>query len=94
MEGLAKLKPAFKSDGTVTAGMIELMAGNVATMAASLKDIRTKDPSKSQADIIVAGGGTLDRLHVWATDEDQESQKAAIQKLAKELDFASSPTIW
>lgn len=63
-------------------------------LVSKLKDIRTKDPSKSQADIIVAGGGTLDRLHVWATDEDQESQKAAIQKLAKELDFASSPTIW
>lgn len=59
-----------------------------------LKDVRSKAASKDQADLIIAGGGTLDRLHVWATDEDQESQKVTVQKLAKELDFASSPTIW
>ena len=59
-----------------------------------LKDARTKGASKGQVDLLIAGGGTLDRLHVWATDEDQESQKVAVQKLTKELEFATSPTIW
>ena len=60
-----------------------------------LKDIRTKgNAGQKQADLLVVGGGALDRLHVWATDEDQESHKVAVQKLSKELEFASAPTIW
>jgi 10 TM Acyl Transferase domain found in Cas1p len=60
-----------------------------------LRDMRTKGNAGIKvADLIVAGGGTLDRLHIWATDEDQESHKAAVQKLSKELEFAPAPTIW
>lgn len=60
-----------------------------------LKDIRTKgNAGQKQPDLVVMGGGALDRLHVWATDEDQESHKVAVQKLAKELEFATAPTVW
>lgn len=60
-----------------------------------LRDVRTKESAgQKQADLIVVGGGTLDRLHVWATDEDQASHKVSVQKLSKELEFATAPTIW
>jgi hypothetical protein len=60
-----------------------------------LKDIRTKgNAGQKQPDVVFVGGGAMDRLHVWATDEDQDSQRVAVQKLAKELEFASAPTIW
>eukprot|EP00543_Licmophora_paradoxa_P007785 CAMPEP_0202442392 /NCGR_PEP_ID=MMETSP1360-20130828/1840_1 /ASSEMBLY_ACC=CAM_ASM_000848 /TAXON_ID=515479 /ORGANISM="Licmophora paradoxa, Strain CCMP2313" /LENGTH=788 /DNA_ID=CAMNT_0049057745 /DNA_START=274 /DNA_END=2640 /DNA_ORIENTATION=- len=58
-----------------------------------LKNLRSKG-QKGGADLLIVGGGTLDRLHVWATDEDQESHKAAVQKLVKELDYATAPTVW
>lgn len=49
-------------------------------------------------DLIIMGGGVWDRLHVWATDEDQESHKAAVRKLANELQFlrekAGVATVW
>lgn len=60
-----------------------------------MKEIRTKGNTGMKGpDLIVIGGGTLDRLHVWATDEDQASHNVAVQKLSKELDFASAPTMW
>jgi hypothetical protein len=60
-----------------------------------MKDMRTKgNNGQKQPDLVVIGGGALDRLHVWATDEDQESHKVAVQKLSKELEFASAPTVW
>lgn len=60
-----------------------------------LRDIRTKGNSgQKQADLLIVGGGALDRLHVWATDEDQDSHKVAVQKLSKELEFTSAPSIW
>lgn len=60
-----------------------------------LRELRTKENAGQRSpDLIVVGGGTLDRLHVWATDEDQGSHRVAVQKLAKELHFTSAPTIW
>mmetsp|Transcript_13749 Transcript_13749/g.20953 ORF Transcript_13749/g.20953 Transcript_13749/m.20953 type:complete len:1164 (+) Transcript_13749:138-3629(+) len=60
-----------------------------------MKEIRTKGNAGIKSpDLLIVGGGTLDRLHVWATDEDQASHNVAVQKLAKELEFASAPAIW
>jgi len=63
---------------------------------AKMKDIRMKGNAGLKGpDLIVVGGGALDRLHVWATDEDQESLNVAVQNLAKELDFSSATaTVW
>ena len=53
--------------------------------------------SRRVPDLIVVGGGAWDRLHVWATDEDQESHKEAVTKLAAELAKLGErgvPTVW
>jgi len=49
-------------------------------------------------DLLVMGGGVMDALHVYATDEDQESHKKAIRSLAMELRNLGTkkdlPTVW
>ena len=48
-------------------------------------------------DLLVLGGGAWDRLHVWATDEDQDSLKVAVSKLAQELERMKKkgiPAVW
>jgi len=48
-------------------------------------------------DLIVLGGGTWDRLHVFATDEDKQSLAASIKDLAKEMRTArnsGTPVAW
>lgn len=63
-----------------------------------LKDLRSRSGSiKRRPDLVVVGGGAWDRLHVWATDEDQGSHKIAVKKLASELRALGSrgtPTVW
>jgi hypothetical protein len=49
--------------------------------------INKKKKVDRHIDLIVMGGGVWDRLHVWATDEDQESHKAVVRKLASELQY-------
>eukprot|EP00559_Dactyliosolen_fragilissimus_P006169 CAMPEP_0184870608 /NCGR_PEP_ID=MMETSP0580-20130426/38092_1 /TAXON_ID=1118495 /ORGANISM="Dactyliosolen fragilissimus" /LENGTH=814 /DNA_ID=CAMNT_0027372773 /DNA_START=141 /DNA_END=2585 /DNA_ORIENTATION=+ len=39
----------------------------------------------SKYDLIVMGGGAWDQLHVFATDEDQESLRATLRLLSKEI---------
>lgn len=61
-----------------------------------LKDYRDV-VEENAPDLVVVGGGAWDRLHVWATDEDQESLKIAVQKLAQEITNMKSrgiPVIW
>lgn len=61
-----------------------------------LRDYK-KVPEASAPDLIFLGGGAWDRLHVWATDEDQESLKVAVRKLAQELDSMKTrgiPSVW
>jgi len=60
-----------------------------------LKEYRYTDASKP--DMIIIGGGAWDRLHVWATDEDQGSLKATVAKLMQELEKLKQsgvPIIW
>lgn len=63
-----------------------------------LRDIRSKGMSTENRPTLVAiGGGPLDCLHVSATGEDQQSHRAEVQKMAKELaalDSLQIPTIW
>ena len=51
----------------------------------------------NQFDLIVMGGGAWDRLHVYATDEDQESHKSTVKLLTKEITASNalgSPVAW
>jgi len=66
-----------------------------------VKEIRTKTSSGTTAnpvDLLVLGGGTLDRLHIWATDENPETNKEEISKLANELqslnEKSNVSTVW
>jgi hypothetical protein len=49
-------------------------------------------------DVIIAGGGAWDRLHVYATDEDQNSLKTTVKELVKEIrqavDNKNIPVVW
>jgi hypothetical protein len=96
--GAFNVANADHSDSSIVLGNTRLeykWAPLAFDQVSKLRDMRTKGNAGIKvADLIIAGGGTLDRLHVWATDEDQESHKAAVQKLSKELEFASAPTIW
>jgi hypothetical protein len=52
---------------------------------------------KTSAHLIVAGSGAWDKLHLWATDEDQKSHIISLKRLARELQSLkenSIPTIW
>jgi len=54
-------------------------------------------PEADAPDLIFVGGGAWDRLHVWATDEDQESLKVAVRKLSHELEnmkLRGIPSTW
>jgi len=63
-----------------------------------LRDLRYGEGgSSAPPDLVVVGGGVWDRLHVWATDEDHESHKSNIKKLASELvelRSRSVSTVW
>lgn len=49
-----------------------------------------------RVDLLVLGGGAWDRLHVWATDEDQESLKHTVERLAKAMNDlrTKTPVVW
>lgn len=56
-----------------------------------------KVPEADAPDLVYVGGGAWDRLHVWATDEDQESLKSTVRKLAHEMEnmkLRGIPSIW
>jgi len=56
-----------------------------------LKDI------KPESDLVVAGSGVLDKLHVWATDADKKSYELTLKQLAKDLKYLkenSVPVVW
>ena len=88
------------ADSKITVGETELeyrWAPLAVDEEKKLKEYRTDSEVKGKPDLIVVGGGAWDRLHVYATDEDQESHKQAVKKLANELDETrteSIPTIW
>jgi len=48
-------------------------------------------------DLVIAGSGALDKLHLWATDEDRNSYELTIKQLAKDLKLLkenSAPVVW
>lgn len=48
-------------------------------------------------DLLVVGGGAWDRLHVFATDEDQKSHRQTVRELAQEMRkarVAGAPVAW
>lgn len=53
--------------------------------ADKLKQYHLESKSGVRPDLVVVGGGAWDRLHVYATDEDQESHKMTVKKLTSEL---------
>jgi len=58
-----------------------------------IKDYNIQKP----VDIIITGGGAWDRLHVWATDEDQASHKNTVKDLAAEIAGSVKkgvPVVW
>lgn len=93
------LAPAH-ADTKITVGETELeyrWAPLAVDEEKKLKEYRTDSEVKGKPDIILVGGGAWDRLHVYATDEDQESHKQAVKKLASEINemrTESIPTIW
>merc|ERR1740139_2005915 len=44
----------------------------------------------SKYDIVILGGGAWDRLHMFATDEDQESHRVTLTNLRKQMDSLRS----
>ena len=64
----------------------------------ALRDINGKVSRGTGPDLIVMGGGTWDRLHVYATDEDQKSHRATVSDLAEEMrtsvTIGGSPVAW
>ena len=93
------LAPAH-ADAKITVGETELeyrWAPLAVDEEKKLKECRTDAEVKGKPDLVLVGGGAWDRLHVYATDEDQESHKQAVKKLASELNemrTESIPTIW
>jgi len=52
---------------------------------------------KPETDLVVAGSGALDKLHLWATDADKSSYELTVKQLAKDLAFLrekSAPVVW
>jgi len=88
------------ADNKITVGETELeyrWAPLAVDEEKKLKEYRTDSEVKGKPDLILVGGGAWDRLHVYATDEDQESHKQVVKKLASELNemrIHSIPTIW
>jgi hypothetical protein len=56
-------------------------------IVSKLKSLRSTDFSsgKPKPDLLVLGGGTWDKLHMAATDEDQQSHREVVARLAVEL---------
>eukprot|EP00804_Cyclotella_cryptica_P005067 CCRYP_011503-RC/>CCRYP_011503-RC protein AED:0.06 eAED:0.06 QI:192/1/1/1/1/0.75/4/766/1109 len=64
-----------------------------------LKSMRTTGLSsgKPMPDLLIAGGGAWDKLHMAATDEDQQSYVETVTKLAFELNYLREqgiPVVW
>lgn len=61
-------------------------------------DILTKiKTSKTLGDLVLFGSGAWDKLHLWATDEDQKSHIESLKRLTREIQSfkdRSIPTIW
>ena len=55
----------------------------VAKLRELLSSSTNNEYQNNDVQLIVLSGGVWDRLHVWATDEDQESHKMAVMKLKK-----------
>jgi len=49
---------------------------------------------KRRPDLVIAGGGAWDKLHLSVTDEDPQSQRDTVTKLAKSLSEVNSPVVW
>jgi len=65
-----------------------LAIDQVATMKKLNSLAREMDLSKY--DIVILGGGAWDRLHMFATDEDQESHRLTLTNLRKQMDSLRS----
>jgi hypothetical protein len=68
-------------------------------IVSKLKSMRTTGFSsgKPRPDLLIAGGGAWDKLHMAATDEDQQSYKETVTKLAFEMNYLREqgvPVVW
>ena len=92
------------SDTTKTFGSTILeykwapLSVDVVTKIKNLKNSAGAFPgSKPRPDLVLAGGGAWDKLHVSVTDEDQQSQREIVTRLAAELRSLRElgmPTVW
>lgn len=82
---------SFQLDGTI----LEFKwAPLTVDILAKMKSLKAR-PKETVPSLIVAGGGAWDKLHVWATEEDQSSYRSTIQKLANEINtFDAAPIVW
>ena len=53
-----------------------------------------KAATSRQPDIVIAGGGSWDRLHFSVTEDDLQSQQDTITKLARSLVEVNAPVVW
>lgn len=52
---------------------------------------------KPETDLVIAGSGALDKLHLWATEADRQSYENTVKQVAKDLQFLkdqSAPVVW
>jgi hypothetical protein len=52
---------------------------------------------KPETDLVIAGSGALDKLHLWATDADKSSYEITVKQLAKDLEYLkekSAHVVW
>jgi len=67
------------------------LTNDIVTKLKTLKNVAT---TKHPPDLVIAGGGAWDKLHLSVTDEDLKSQQGTIAKLVISLREVSMPTVW
>ena len=67
---------------------------DVVTKLKSLKNTGFTAHTRRRPDLVIAGGGAWDRLHLSVTDEDQQSQQETVTKLVKSLSDSAVPVVW
>lgn len=67
---------------------------DIVTKLKGLKNSGFAASTKRAPDLVIAGGGAWEKLHLSVTDEDPQSQRNTVMKLAKSLQKVDSPVIW
>ncbi|KAL7548271.1 hypothetical protein ACHAWF_011562 [Thalassiosira exigua] len=69
------------------------LSADIVTKLRALKNPSSVNQNR-QPDLVVAGGGSLDKLHLSVTDEDPKSQQELVNKLVKSLSEVDAPVVW